>query len=142
MSPVFFAIYGLQRARDLAPYDDFGGVMQFGGIDETAPPSPGQMFGDLLRDGPDVGIHLLVWCDSQNNINRRMSAQTVREFEMRIVFQMSLQDSLALIDSPMAAKLGPYRALFVSDDEGRLDKFKPFALPKVEWIQSLKRTEK
>ena len=138
MSPVFVAIHGLQRARDLAPYDDFGGAIQFAVSDSPAPASPGQMFGDLLRDGPDVGIHLLVWCDSQNNINRRMSAQTVREFEMRIVFQMSLQDSLALIDSPLAAKLGGHRALFVSDDEGRLDKFKPFALPNAEWIRGLK----
>jgi len=43
--------------------------------------------------------------------------QTLREFEMRVVFQMSAGDSSGLIDSPLASKLGMHRAFFHSEEQ-------------------------
>jgi hypothetical protein len=56
---------------------------------------------------------------------------------MRVVFQMSSDDSNAIIDSTVAAKLGQHRALFYSEEEGRLEKFRPFALPRQEWLNKV-----
>jgi len=124
---VYLAFFGLHRARDIQPHDDFGGLsMSFS--DEPAPATPGQQLGDLLREGPEHGIHVLAWCDSAPNLTRRVSAPTVREFEMRVLFQMSLQDSLALTDSPAASRLGLGRAVFTSDELGRQETFKPYAV--------------
>ena len=47
---------------------------------------------------------------------------------------MSANDSSNLIDSPAANKLGPMRALVYSEEQGTLEKFRPYALPDKEWL--------
>jgi len=44
-------------------------------------------------------------------------------------------DSANLIDTPAAAKLGSNHALFYSEDEGRLEKFRPYGLPASAWLE-------
>ena len=75
----------------------------------------------------------MIWCDSLNNLNRVFDRQTIREFEMRVLFQMSPNDSSTLIDSPHASRLGPHRAFFSSEEQGTLEKFRPYGLPSEEW---------
>jgi hypothetical protein len=48
---------------------------------------------------------------------------------------MSTTDSSTLMDTPLAAKLGPYRALFCTEDQGRQEKFRPYGLPTLEWLR-------
>ena len=36
------------------------------------------------------------------------------------------------------AKLGPGRALFYTEEQGRVEKFRPYALPKAEWLEEVK----
>ena len=125
--PRFLLIHGLQRARDLRQDE---GLASFAAFD--APPaaaSPAQQFATILREGPDVGIHTLAWCDTMTNLNRTLDRRALREFGLRVAFQMSAEDSSALLDTPAAGKLGPYRALFYSEDEGRLEKFRPYGAP-------------
>jgi hypothetical protein len=62
-----------------------------------------------------VGVHTIVWCDTLTNLNRSLDRRALREFAMRVVLQMSAEDSANLIDTPAASKLGPYRALFYSE---------------------------
>ena len=77
--------------------------------------SPSKQLGNILRDGPPVRVHTIVWCDSLNNLNRSFERQGLREFEIRVLFQMSPNDSSTLIDNPAAGKLGEHRALFFSE---------------------------
>ena len=48
---------------------------------------------------------------------------------MRVLFQMSANDSGHLLDAPWASKLGPRRALFASEEQGRLERFRPYSAP-------------
>ncbi len=96
------------------------------------------MFVTVLRDGPPVGIHTIVWCDSVNNLNRTLDRQGMREFENRILFQMSANDSSTLIDMPTASKLGENRALYYSEEENRIEKFRPYGVPEQEWLNQVK----
>src|SRR5262249_40354003 len=91
------------------------------------------------REGPSVGIHALVWCDSYNNANRWLDRQSQRDFEMRVLFQMSAADSSNLMDSPAASKLGNYSAMFYSDERGVAEKFRPYGPPRAEWLTSVAR---
>ena len=100
---------------------------------------PSKLFGDVLRDGPPLGIHTIVWCDSVNNLNRTFDRQGLREFEIRILFQMSANDSSTLIDAPAASKLGENRALYFSEEEDRIEKFRPYGLPEAEWLDQVKQ---
>ncbi len=128
-APVFLFLFGLQRFRDLRrSEDDFG----FGRREEKA--TPQQQFADLLREGPGLGLHVVVWCDTLNNLNRSLDRQGLREFDLRVLFQMSVADSSNLMDTPLAAKLGLHRAYFYSEEQGRAEKFRPYGLPPEAWL--------
>ncbi len=130
--PRFLFLYGLQRLRDLRkPDDDFGFSRK--GEDKT----PYRQFTHVLKEGPPVGVFTLLWCDTLVNLQRTIDRPTMREFDQRVMMQMSASDSSTLMDSPIAAKLGPQRALFFTEDQGRIEKFRPYALPSAKWIQSL-----
>ncbi len=130
---VYLFIYGLQRARDLRQEEDFG--FSFGMEAEEAPPNPAQQFATIVREGPEMGVHTIVWCDTYTNLTRTMDRRTLREFEMRVAMQMGAEDSANLIDTPAASKLGLYRAYFYSEDESRLEKFRPYGLPSEAWLE-------
>ncbi len=136
--PIFVLIHDLARFRDLRKSDDDFGGFSFNRQENEAP-SPSKVFGTILRDGPGVGVHTIAWCDSLNNLNRSLERSLLREFEQRILFQMSPNDSSTLIDSPTAGKLGHNRALFASEEEGRLEKFRPFGLPADTWWAEIRR---
>ena len=80
-------------------------------------------------------MHTLIWCDTLNNLQRTLDRQAMRELSLRVAFQMSVADSSNLIDSPLASKLGLHRALFYSEEEGRLEKFRPYGLPAETWLR-------
>jgi hypothetical protein len=134
---IYLVLYGLQRMRDLRRQeDDFG----FSSRGEEQPARPDKQLAALLREGAGLGMHTLVWCDTLNNLQRAFDRQTMRELAMRVVFQLSVADSSNLIDSPAASKLGPHRALFANEEDGRLEKFRPYGAPAEEWL-SWARTE-
>ena len=130
----YLFVYGLQRARDLRQEEM--GFVGFG--EQPAASSPAQQFATILREGPDLGIHALVWCDTVTNLNRSLERRALREFAMRVAFQMSAEDSANLLDSPLASKLGPHRALFYDEEEGRLEKFRPYGPPSAAWLEWVK----
>ena len=107
--------------------------------EDGATAAPSKSFTDLLLEGPNAGIHSLVWCDTLSNLNRAMSRKTLREFEMRVLFQMSASDSSELIDSPAANKLGMYNALYYSASHGSIEKFRPYEAPDKEFIEDFVR---
>ncbi|MBS0195507.1 MAG: cell division protein FtsK [Planctomycetes bacterium] len=128
--PMFLIIMGLHRFRDIRKSDDFS----FGG--DSDKPAPDKQFARILRDGPAVGIHTIAWCDTAANLERTLERQTIREFEARVLFQVSANDSTQLIDSPAAATLGRYRALLYREELGTIEKFRPYALPPEEWKEA------
>ena len=136
---LYLLIWGLQRARDLRPDEDMGFSSFNLPGENSAPPSPAQQFPVILRDGPEVGVHTLLWCDTYANLMRTVDRRLLREFDQRITFQMSAEDSTNLLDTPAAAKLGLYRALFYNEEDGRLEKFRPYGLPSTEWLETVSR---
>jgi len=133
---VYVIIRDLARFRELRRNEsDFG--YSFGG-DQKA--TPAQNLVTLLKDGPPVGIHAIIWCDSLTNLQRTFERGSLKEFELRVLFQMSGADSSQLVDSPAAVKLGPQRALFVHEETGTLEKFRPYAFPTGDWLAGVSAT--
>ncbi|MFN4258896.1 MAG: FtsK/SpoIIIE domain-containing protein [Gemmataceae bacterium] len=127
---IFLFICGLHRLRDLRrAEDDFG----FGRREEQQA-TPAQQWQTIVRDGPAVQVWTCVWCDSLLNVQRAVDRQGLREFEMRVLFQMSPADSSNLIDTPQASKLGLNRALFHNEEMSQAEKFRPYGLPQREWL--------
>ena len=124
----YLIIHGLQRFRDLRKPDD---EYSFG---RSATATPAQHFTTILRDGPSVGIHCLMWCDTLTNVNRAMDRALLRECTQRVLFQMSATDSSHLIDTPLASRLGRNRALFHREEHEQPEKFRPYGMPTKDWI--------
>jgi S-DNA-T family DNA segregation ATPase FtsK/SpoIIIE len=121
---VYMLVLGLDRFRNLRQDDEFG----FGSSsDEGA--SPSKRFTEVLTEGPNQGVHTIIWCDTLTNLNRTISRKTLREFEMRVLFQMSANDSSELIDTPAANRLGLYNALLFTAQNGATEKFRPYMFP-------------
>jgi DNA segregation ATPase FtsK/SpoIIIE, S-DNA-T family len=126
---LFVFIHDLPRFRDLRRRED---DFSFSKREDEA--SPTDHLDTILREGPLLGIHVIVWCDTVNNLNRCFPHQVLREFEMRVLFQMSPTDSGHLLDSPRASKLGENRALFFSEEQNRIEKFRPYGVPADAWL--------
>jgi S-DNA-T family DNA segregation ATPase FtsK/SpoIIIE len=132
--PVFLVVDNLGRFRDLRKADDEYNFT----ADRSKVASPAKQFVQILKEGPSVGVHVLVWADTYNNASRWMTNQTLRELEMRVAFQMSATDSSNLIDSPIAGRLGQNRALLYLEETGTLEKFRPYGLPSDEWLATVR----
>jgi energy-coupling factor transporter ATP-binding protein EcfA2 len=129
--PIYLLVHDLGRFRDLRRQED---DFSFARRSEDQAAGAAELFGNVLRDGSHVGVHTIVWCDTLNNLNRTVERQMLHEFEMRVLFQMGASDSSNLIDSPLASKLGRHRALFYSEEQGRLERFRPYGLPPHAWL--------
>ncbi len=128
---IVLLIYGLQRYRMLRRSEDaFGFSMSA----EEAAPRPDAQFASLLREGAAVGIHVVTWADTLGTLERTFDRQTIREFDHRVLFQMSASDSSTLIDSPAANQLGFHRALLYSEEQGGIEKFRPYAALRDDWL--------
>ena len=133
--PIYLFIYDLGRFRDLRKSDDDFG---FSSMSEDKPASVSKQFIQILRDGPTVGVHTLFWCDTYNNLNRSLDRQSLRDVELRVLFQMNASDSSNLIDSPAAGGLGVHRAILYDEGRGGLEKFRPYGLPSDDWLRQVK----
>ena len=133
--PIYLVIFNGGRFRELRRgEDDFSFSM-----DRDKPPSPDKQWAEILRNGPAWGVHSLVWCDSYNNVNRILDRMAMREFEMRVAFQMSAADSSSLLDNPAATKLRQHRGLFASEDLGTIEKFRPYGVPTDAWLAEVRK---
>ena len=130
LPPVFVFINGLQRYKKLRYDDDL--AYSFDASSQSS--NPALQLNDIICEGAALGIHLIASIDSYNNIGRTLSRKALSEFEMRVLFQMSSNDSAALVDSSKGAALGMHRALFYNEHEGYLETFRPYALPGQQWL--------
>ncbi|BCU77016.1 FtsK/SpoIIIE domain-containing protein [Luteolibacter sp. LG18] len=129
---VFVIVRDLQRFKALRPEDDFRFSMD---DDASSAANPSQVFSNLLNEGGPAGMHVITSTDTWNNVSRWIPRKLMAEFEMRVLFQMSANDSANLIDGPAASALGLHRALFHNEHLGSDETFRPYALPDEEWLE-------
>ncbi len=132
-TPIYLVIFNGGRFRDLRRGEDDFSFSS----DRDKPPSPDKQWAEILRNGPAWGVHTLLWCDTYNNVSRMLDRMAMREFEMRVAFQMSAADSASFLDSPAATKLRQHRGLLASEDLGTLEKFRPYGVPTDKWLKEV-----
>jgi DNA segregation ATPase FtsK/SpoIIIE, S-DNA-T family len=119
--PMLLLVHGLQRFRSLRKDED-----DYSFSSSEGPPKPDRIFASILRDGPAVGVHVVVWADTAASLQRSVDRGSMREFDMRVLMQMGANDSSTLIDAPVASRLGAERALLFSEERGTIERFRPF----------------
>lgn len=127
--PMLLALIGIGRMRELRKSDDFSF-----NLDESSETSVDKLLEEILRDGPGYGVHTMIWADSYSTVNRWLSRAALREVEIRLLMQMSANDSTSLIDSVAASRLGEHVMLLVDEATGQEHKFRPFAFETLDDI--------
>jgi len=127
--PIFLVLFNLARFRDLRKSDDYNFS-----FDEQQAAGLDQQFSTILREGPNFGVHSLIWCDMFANVNRWIDRQSMSDLAIRVLFQMGATDSANLMDSPEASRLGVHRAILYSEEQGEFEKFRPYGPPSPDWL--------
>jgi len=128
---IYVFIHDLQNFKKLRQEDEFS----FSGSSSEV--TPAAILTELLTNGPALGVHVILACDSYGNVTRFLGRKTLTEIEMRVAFQMSAADSANLIDAPDASVLGLHRAVLFNEREGSLETFRPYALPGSDWVEEV-----
>jgi hypothetical protein len=131
-SEVLLVLRNIGQFRQLRREDDDFGL---GGFGAPKPVTASGQLGELIRRGPLVGIHVVIWADTFSNAMRGLSTSLLREFDNRIAFRLNQTDSASLIDTPAAAALTPGRAILYRDQTGSADRFRPFQWPGADWLR-------
>ena len=102
-------------------------------VDDYDPEGPQQSLAAVLRDGPDVGIHVLATVDSAEGLERRLGPSALNEFGTRLVGQCSVDASHRLVGSPAAAKLKDRAMVLHQPDLDRTETIRPYPVPDRTW---------
>jgi DNA segregation ATPase FtsK/SpoIIIE, S-DNA-T family len=142
---IFLMLMGIQKMRtlredDVATYAAPGiaGVGDADSSDGSLPgPSANERLTTILRDGPEVGVHVLAWGDALAGVMRVMDRRMIGSMSLRVAGPMSEQDSQNFIDVPAAARIQrPHRLIRLDDnDPGSLGLFRPYLVASSEWIE-------
>jgi hypothetical protein len=125
---LFLFLADLGRFRSLRRTDDFDFATA---RDPVGAPAALEA---ILREGAPVGVYVLAWCDGLNTLKRVCSRAAQEEFGAKVALQMAARDSMQLLDAPQASRLGQHRALFFDEQQGALEKFRPYSVPPREWL--------
>ena len=126
---LFLLIYNLARFRDLRKSDEYS--FSFEENDAT---TLDKQLATTLREGPNFGVHTLIWCDTFTNVGRWIDRQSMNDLALRVLFQMSASDSANLMDTPEASRLGIHRAVLYDEEQGEFEKFRPYGPPTNDWL--------
>ena len=129
---IFLMLLGLHHCRALRRTDDFVAAMPLRGNE----PQPADRLAFVLREGPEVGVHVVVWSDSVATLRSVVDRRAMECLGVRVATTLSERESHELMDDVAAARLGPNRALLVDDENvGKKEKFRPFGPPRADWLR-------
>jgi len=123
--PILLYIHGLDAARDLRMTDRYIDPADLPSLSEAERSRPA--LAEILRDGPEVGVHVVAWSETYSSMRRVLDTGLMEEFEYRLVHRVSESDSEDLLSSDLAAK-GAALAVWMGD-RGRLTPVMPFICP-------------
>jgi predicted RNA-binding protein with RPS1 domain len=135
----FLLLLGMHRARDLRQQESISRLS----LDDDAKPDLSAQLSNILRDGPECGVHVLAWCDSAGNLEKALDRRVIGEFGTRVVGQMNSNDLRTLVEDEAAATRleRPHRLVKYEEEHvGVLETFRPYGLPDRKWLEEIAAT--
>ncbi|MGO9751947.1 MAG: FtsK/SpoIIIE domain-containing protein, partial [Solirubrobacteraceae bacterium] len=127
---ILLVLYGVHRARDFDTESvDF----------DTEPDLPG-LLATIVRDGPEVGVHTFIWCETLATLSRRLGSGITRECSWRLAARMSADDSQSLIGVDTASGLREQQLVVANEDIGLLQRCTSLSDPPASWVTELLST--
>ena len=132
-SKIVLVLFGAQRARNLR---------REAGI-SFASPSNGDNVHDnlskILEEGPEFGIHTIIWCDTVQSFSRIFDNSDLNEIGHRIAGVLATNDSVKLFEEPVAANLNQENRMLCYDDEkiGVYTSIRPYRPCDLSYVKEL-----
>ena len=120
-------LFGVHRARELD--SDTGSL--------DADTELADMLEQIMRDGPEVGVHVWLWADSLGGASRRLTPRMMREVGWRIAGKMSADDSDRLIGTSQAQELRESQLIVANEDHGVSTRMIGYAVPSQDWLKAI-----
>ena len=132
-SKIVIVLFGVQRARNLRRET---------GISFTSSSNGNNVHDNLskiLREGPEFGIHTLIWCDTLQSFSRIFDNSDLNEIGHRIAGPLSSADSIKLFDDPVASNLDRENRMICYDDEkvGIYTSIRPYRPCDLSYVKEL-----
>ena len=111
MSKIILVLFGIQRARDLRRKT---------GVNFTSSADGDNVHNNLskiLQEGPEFGIHTIIWCDTLQSFSRIFDNSDLNEIGHRVSGVLSTNDSVKLFDGPVASNLDRESKMICYEDE-------------------------
>ncbi|HEX3955187.1 MAG TPA: FtsK/SpoIIIE domain-containing protein [Trebonia sp.] len=120
-------LFGIHRARELDA--DICSL--------DADPELAAALEEVMRDGPEAGVHVWIWSDTVSGATRRLSPRMMRECSWRLAGKMSPDDSLSLLGNEEAAAIRDRQLVLSNDDLGIVTRAVTFGLPSAAWLMGI-----
>jgi hypothetical protein len=120
-------LFGIHRARELDA--DIGSLDADSAVSDALE--------KVMRDGPEVGVHVWLWADSVTGVSRRLSSRMMRECSWRVAGKMSKDDSLSFIATEQAGEIRDRQLVLSNDDLGLVTRAISFSVPPRAWFEDL-----
>jgi len=132
---LIFIVGGLHKLQQLRP------VM--GTVREEAS-EKAKVLNSIVAQGPELGIHTVVWVDSMQVFERTMQSRAwLTHFDLRVALTIPANDSQMLFGDSSASKLPRLRGYTRDESSPQgLEKFKPYSLPPVDLIRDIGKSLK
>ena len=131
---IFLVLLGLQRCRTLRRGDEF----ELGSAARSREPEPVDRLMYILREGPEVGVHVVIWSDSMDALRAVVDRRSMGYLGIRVATTLTERASQELIDGPAAARIGPSRAVLADDEHvGRIERFRPYGPASAELLREI-----
>lgn len=128
----FLILHGVHRLRELA-----NASATYGSARGTAGRRTiSDALGSILREGAYVGVHVIAWCDTAENVRRVLEPGKLRG-EFGIVAAGKQSDDMlsrALVGNGKAATIGSNRMVLANSLDGDPCVFRPYRLPETSWL--------
>lgn len=124
-------LFGVHRARDLDA--------EIGSLDVDT--DLVEKLEQVMRDGPEVGVHVWLWSDSVSGASRRLTPRMMREIGWRVAGKMSSDDSHTFIGGGQASDLRESQLILSNDDRGISTRVTAYSPPSRGWLATVRRTD-
>lgn len=126
---IYLLLHGLHRIDDLHPASGQPG--------SAAPLA--QLLSAIIRQGPEVGIHALVWCDRLQSLESALGDDIPGYIDYRVSFEYALGRPDTSASRVMAERSSVAFTAYAELYDGasaQPKKFRPYAVPSHTWLQA------
>ncbi|MBB1073730.1 hypothetical protein HUU62_04810 [Rhodoferax sp. 4810] len=134
---IIFALVGLHRVRELRGRSEPVSIFAAKDSGKAVEKDLNELVKQISADGPEVGVHTMLWVDSLASFEKVLGRSGLDEFAVRVCGPLSERESHALLDNTLASRIDKPNRMILFDDDlvGVYTPFRPYAVPSEDFFE-------